>query len=73
MSIAIKLSDSLIEMAKLHAAAQHRSVPKQIEHWARLGKAAEENPELSTAFIQATFLALEEQQDDMGSEYVFSV
>lgn len=36
MAIALKLSDDLVEMAKPHAAAEHRSVPKQIEYWARL-------------------------------------
>jgi hypothetical protein len=46
MPIAIKLSDLLIEDAKTYAQAMHRSVPKQIEYWACLGKVAEENPDL---------------------------
>lgn len=33
----VKLSDELVEKAKLHAAKEHRSVPKQIEHWATKG------------------------------------
>ena len=51
MATALKLSDELVEIAKPHAAAQHRSIPKQIEHWARLGKAVEDNPELPVQFI----------------------
>ena len=35
MAIALKLSNELVEDAKSHAAAEHRSVPKQIEYWAR--------------------------------------
>lgn len=31
MAVALKLSDDLIEAAKTHAAAEHRSVPQQIE------------------------------------------
>jgi ParD-like antitoxin of type II bacterial toxin-antitoxin system len=46
MAIALKLSNELVESAKQHAAAKHRSVPNQIEHWARLGKAVEENPDM---------------------------
>ena len=46
MAVALKLSDELVDLAKPHAAAEHRSVPKQIEYWARLGKAVEDNPEL---------------------------
>jgi len=34
MAVAIKLSDELVSDAKLYAKAQHRTPPKQIEHWA---------------------------------------
>lgn len=71
MSVALKLSDELIEIAKPHAAAQHRSVPKQIEHWARLGKAVEDNPELPVQFIKDTLLAVEEAKAGQLSEYKF--
>jgi hypothetical protein len=72
MAVALKLSDELIEIAKPHAAAKHRSVPKQIEHWARLGKAVEENPELPVQFIQDTLLAVEEAKAGQLAEYQFS-
>ena len=62
----------LIELAKPHAAAKHRSVPKQIEYWARLGKVVEENPELPLQFIQDTLLGLEEAKAGQLSEYKFS-
>lgn len=71
MSTALKLSDELIELAKPHAAAKHRSVPKQIEYWARLGKVVEENPELPLQFIQDTLLGLEEAKAGQLSEYKF--
>lgn len=63
MSVAIKLSDALAQQAKLYAAVSHRSVPKQIEYWSRIGKLAEENPDLPFSFIQETLLALEESKD----------
>jgi len=44
---AIQLSDSLIDAAKTAAKAMHRSTPKQIEHWALLGKAVEETQDIS--------------------------
>jgi ParD-like antitoxin of type II bacterial toxin-antitoxin system len=72
MTVAIKLSDEFIETAKPHAAATHRSVSKQIEHWARLGKAVEENPELPVRFIQDTLLAVEEAKAGLLTEYQFS-
>ena len=60
MPTAVKLSDELVAMAKLHAVVEHRSVPKQIEHWARLGKAIDDNPDLPLQFIKDTLLAAEE-------------
>ncbi|WP_317202489.1 TA system antitoxin ParD family protein [Janthinobacterium sp.] len=71
MSIALKLSDELVEMAKLHAAAEHRSVPKQIEYWARLGKAIDENPDLPLQFIKDTLLAAQEAKVGRLTPYQF--
>ena len=46
-STRIKLDSALVEAARTYASAAHRSTSKQIEHWATLGRTAEENPELS--------------------------
>jgi hypothetical protein len=73
MSVALKLSDELIDLAKPHAAAMHRSIPKQIEYWARLGKVVEDNPELPLQFIQETLLGLEEAKAGQTSDYKFGV
>lgn len=41
MGIPVKISDELVEAAKQVAAVANRSVTKQIEHWADLGRAVE--------------------------------
>lgn len=71
MATAIKLSDSLVEAAKSYAFAMQRSVPKQIEYWARIGKAAEENPDVPVGFIVDTLVGIEEDRAGMGTEYQF--
>jgi len=71
MAVAIKLSDKLVSDAKLYAKAQHRTPPKQIEHWARLGKIAEENPDLPLSFINDALIGLEEVNAGQVSEYTF--
>ena len=71
MAKSLKLSDELIDLAKPRAAAEHRSVPKQIEYWARLGKAVEDNPELPYQFIKDTLLAIAEANAGQLSEYKF--
>ncbi|MGB0719718.1 MAG: TA system antitoxin ParD family protein [Bdellovibrionales bacterium] len=58
--VSVNLSDDLVAEAKHYAAAFSRSVPKQIEHWAKVGKIADENPELSASFINDILLAMEE-------------
>lgn len=61
MTANVKLSASLVEQAKHHARAQHRSVPKQIEYRSRIGKAAEENPDLPFAMIRDILIAQQEE------------
>ena len=64
MPTTIKLSDDLINEAKRYAEAYSRSTPKQIEYWSRIGKIAEENPDLPYNFIQSILLA--QQEADAG-------
>jgi len=71
METAMKLSDELVEAAKPYAAAMQRSVPKQIEYWARIGKAAEDNPDLPVGFIVDTLVGIEEDRANLGKPYQF--
>jgi len=71
MATTIKLSDELVNDARVHAKAEHRSPPKQIEYWARMGKLAEENPDLPLNFIRDALIGLEEIKAGQTSEYNF--
>ncbi|MES2026446.1 MAG: hypothetical protein V4448_12890 [Pseudomonadota bacterium] len=71
MAVAMKLSDELVEDARTVAAAEHRSVPKQIEYWARIGKAVLDNPDIPLRMIQDTMLSLEEVKAGQASVYKF--
>jgi len=71
MAVALKLSDELVEDAKATAAAEHRSVPKQIEYWARIGKLVLENPDMPLRMIQDTMLSLEEAKAGQAAPYQF--
>jgi len=63
VSMTIKLSDDLINEAKRYAAVYSRSIPKQIEYWSRIGKIAEENPDLPYSFIQQILLSQQEEAE----------
>lgn len=71
MATTIKLSDDLINEAKRYASVYSRSVPKQIEYWSRMGKIAEENPDLSFQFIQAILLGQQENADGDVTAFEF--
>ncbi len=71
MSHPIELSDQLFEEARLHASVSHRSVPKQIEYWARIGKIADENPDLAYGFIKELLLSKESAEDGKLTDYRF--
>jgi hypothetical protein len=60
MATTIKLSDALVQEARRFGAAQSRSVPKQIEYWSRIGKIAEDNPDMPYRFIKDILLAQQE-------------
>lgn len=56
MPQAVKLSDALIAEARTAAELEVRSIAGQIEHWARLGRAAEQDlasPALREVTLQA--------------------
>lgn len=69
MSVNVKLSENLVEQAKRYALIQHRSLPKQIEYWSRIGKIAEENPDLPYAMIRDILIA---DQEEVVGEYEFN-
>jgi len=71
MATTLKLSDGLVKEARRYGEVYRRSVPKQIEYWSRIGKIAEENPDLSFAFIKEILIAQQEAKDGETSPYRF--
>ncbi len=70
MATTVRLDDEFVAEAKTNAAASMRSVPKQIEHWAKIGRIVEDNPELPFSFIQESLLAIEEVKAERVNKYV---
>jgi hypothetical protein len=68
----VKISDTFVKDAKKGAKANFRSIGKQIEYWARVGKAAEENPDLNIDFIKNCFDGLQEIENEKTMEFKFS-
>ena len=70
MATSLKLSDNLIKNARNYAQIYNRSVPKQVEYWASIGKIAEENPDLSYSLIKEILFSLKECENEDVEEYI---
>jgi hypothetical protein len=72
MATAVKLSDNIVSAAKNISKALNRSLAGQIEYWAKIGKIAEENPDMNYDLIKNILIAKEELKNDDIEPYKFS-
>ena len=68
MRIAIRIDDELYEEARRSAEAECRTVPLQVTYWAKIGRAALDNPDLPIEFIR-DILAARKQGDFESFEF----
>ncbi len=71
MATAVRISENLLQEARKYSKVDHRSITGQIEHWARIGKCAEENPDLSYDLIKEILIGTQELDDGDKTEYIF--
>jgi len=71
MATAVRISEELLSEAKLLSKIENRSITGQIEYWAKIGKCAEENPDLTYNLIKDILIGLEELKQGKRSEYQF--
>ena len=71
MAQSVRLPDTLVKQAQATGEMMCRSGAKQIEHWAKIGKIAEENPELPYEFIRDCLVAKAEIDNGLIDEYEF--
>ncbi len=71
MTTAVRVSQELVREAKIYSTIDKRSVTGQIEHWARIGKCAEDNPDLTYGLIKEILIGLVELEQGESSEYKF--
>ena len=67
----IRLDESLVSRAKIMGDAQSRSPAKQIEHWAKIGKMMEDNPDLPYLFVRDATIAKAEKDAGELEDYKF--
>lgn len=63
-TISIRLDKTLIHAARVAAKAEFRTVQGQVEYWAKVGRAALDNPDLPVSFIAESLVSLAEPRED---------
>ena len=71
MATAVRISENLLTDARKYSKVDHRSITGQIEHWARIGKCVEENPDLTYELIKEMLIGIQELDQDEKTEYTF--
>ena len=71
MTTAVRITDELAREAKRFSQIDKRSLTGQIEHWARIGKCSEENPDLTYNLIKELLIGIAELEQGESSVYKF--
>lgn len=70
MATSVRLNDDFVAQARVYAEAESRSLPKQIEYWAKVGQIMIDNPDLSYEFVHESLIAAEEVKQGLVKPYV---
>ncbi|MEK7346663.1 MAG: ParD-like family protein [Pseudomonadota bacterium] len=66
-TVSMRIDESLVGAARLAAKAECRTVQGQVEFWAKVGRAALDNPDLPASFIAESLTSLAEPREDSAS------
>jgi len=59
----IRIDQALYDQAKADAVAEHRTIAGQVEFWAKVGRAALDNPDLPVSFIAESLASMAEPRE----------
>ena len=63
-TISVRFDETLVDAARTAAKAEFRTVQGQVEFWAKVGRAALDNPDLPASFIAESLMSLAEPRED---------
>ena len=63
-STSIRINQTLYDQARSEALAEHRTIAGQVEYWAKVGRAALDNPDLPVSFIAESLASMAEPRAD---------
>ena len=60
----VRIDEELVGAARSAAQAEFRTVQGQLEFWAKVGRAALDNPDLPASFIAESLMGMAESRDE---------
>ncbi|KAA0892570.1 ParD-like family protein [Pusillimonas sp. ANT_WB101] len=63
-TVSVRIDEDLIASARVAAKAEFRTVQGQVEFWAKVGRAALDNPDLPASFIAESLMSMAEPRED---------
>lgn len=66
MSMPVRIDDELYEQAKAASRGECRTIAGQLEFWAKVGRAALDNPDLPVDFVRDLLLAKSEDRSQLA-------
>ena len=70
-STAVKIDSDIVAQAKTYGKAESRSATKQVEYWAKIGKIAQDNPDLTYEEITEILLGMAQVKSGITTVYKF--
>jgi hypothetical protein len=64
MSVSVRIDEALVDQARAAAKAEFRTLQGQIEFWAKVGRAALDNPDLPASFIAESLMTMAEPREE---------
>lgn len=63
-TLSVRIDETLVNAARVAAKAEFRTVQGQVEYWAKVGRAALDNPDLPVSFVAESLVSLAEPRED---------
>jgi hypothetical protein len=70
MGVPIRINKEIYNAAQMTAKAECRSIPGQIEFWAKIGKCSLDNPDLPIEFIKDVLIS-KDQDRALAEKFFF--
>jgi len=67
MSMPVRIDQQLYEEAKIASKGECRTISGQLEFWAKVGKAALDNPDLPIEFVRDLMVAKAEDRNQLAT------